>query len=242
MTSIPRSLVSPWARPPAPIHIATIRQRPTTTVEGEEALPEGPETQGNIQSAPQLISATVATARHDDEDRPNDITTGVTNPSIGNNHDSSVVDTPLSSQEVLNLAIQNAAPANETQQQTDPGNTRPRSNKGASKLLSPAERLQKALRRQRKAGLVKEKAKIDTVSNAQTLSTPTSVANDGRLSSAEGGDISDADVLRGLRIVCAASADADFDALVTRRTGLRLRRFLADLQSFERLSGVGFGG
>ncbi|KAL2260136.1 hypothetical protein VTK26DRAFT_5963 [Humicola hyalothermophila] len=50
-------------------------------------------------------------------------------------------------------------------------------------------------------------------------------------------DISDRDVLRGLRIVCAACADAEFDAMVRNKTGLRLRRFLADLQSFEELRG-----
>jgi hypothetical protein len=52
-------------------------------------------------------------------------------------------------------------------------------------------------------------------------------------------DISDRDVLRGLRIICSASVDAEFDALVRSKTGLRLRRFLADLQSFEELSRVG---
>jgi hypothetical protein len=47
--------------------------------------------------------------------------------------------------------------------------------------------------------------------------------------------INDRDVLRGLRIVCAASADVELDTLVWSKTGVRLRRFLADLQSFEEL-------
>jgi len=49
-------------------------------------------------------------------------------------------------------------------------------------------------------------------------------------------EINDQDVLRGLRIVCAASADAEFDAMFSSKTGLRLRRFLADLKSLEELS------
>ncbi|KAK4180752.1 hypothetical protein QBC36DRAFT_10576 [Triangularia setosa] len=50
-------------------------------------------------------------------------------------------------------------------------------------------------------------------------------------------DISDRDVLKGLKIICAASADAEFDGLIRRETGLRLRRFLADLKTFEFLGG-----
>lgn len=49
-------------------------------------------------------------------------------------------------------------------------------------------------------------------------------------------DISDKDVLQGLKIICAASADHDFDAWIQSKTGLRLRRFLADLKTFENLT------
>ncbi|KAK4681597.1 hypothetical protein QC764_108790 [Podospora pseudoanserina] len=52
-------------------------------------------------------------------------------------------------------------------------------------------------------------------------------------------DIPDEDVLKGLKIICAASADKEFDGLVRRETGLRLRRFLADLRTFEFLGGNG---
>ncbi|KAM7206603.1 hypothetical protein V8F33_000246 [Rhypophila sp. PSN 637] len=52
-------------------------------------------------------------------------------------------------------------------------------------------------------------------------------------------DISDRDVLQGLKIICAASADHDFDAWIQRQTGLRLRRFLADLKVFEDLTEEG---
>lgn len=49
-------------------------------------------------------------------------------------------------------------------------------------------------------------------------------------------DISDKDVLQGLKIICAASADHNFDAWIQSKTGLRLRRFLADLKTFENLT------
>ncbi|KAM7219265.1 hypothetical protein V8F06_005301 [Rhypophila decipiens] len=54
-------------------------------------------------------------------------------------------------------------------------------------------------------------------------------------------DISDSDVLQGLKIICTASADHDFDAWIQRQTGLRLRRFLADLKVFEDLTEEGGG-
>lgn len=64
------------------------------------------------------------------------------------------------------------------------------------------------------------------------------------LTAEDDSNISDRDVLRGLRIICAASADVRFDAMVREKTGLRLRRFLADLQSIEfgSLGEFGFGG
>ncbi|KAK6863865.1 hypothetical protein PG995_000393, partial [Apiospora arundinis] len=49
-------------------------------------------------------------------------------------------------------------------------------------------------------------------------------------------EINDRDVLRGLQIAVHAAADNTFDALVRHRTGLRIRRFLADLNSVEVLN------
>jgi len=45
-------------------------------------------------------------------------------------------------------------------------------------------------------------------------------------------DISDRDVLRGLKTAVAAACDEDLDAWIRARTGLRLRRFLCDLRAF----------
>ena len=47
------------------------------------------------------------------------------------------------------------------------------------------------------------------------------------------------DILKGLKIMCAASADEDLDAWFRHKTGLRLRRFLADLRTFEELGEEG---
>jgi len=48
-------------------------------------------------------------------------------------------------------------------------------------------------------------------------------------------DITDRDVLRGLKMAISAACDEEVDAWVRNKTGLRLRRFLADLKAFEDL-------
>lgn len=45
--------------------------------------------------------------------------------------------------------------------------------------------------------------------------------------------IDDRDVLRGLQVAVKAAADDMYDALIRHRTGLRIRRFLADLKSID---------
>jgi hypothetical protein len=142
-------------------------------------------------------------------------------------------------------------------------NLRPGDRKG---LISPFQKLQRAaaMRRQRIAeGLIQESGNIEQLAAQPDLGT-TPLPKAGRLGESsqsqdqgqdegwstlgmeveklppeDDRDISDRDVLRGLRIICSASVDAEFDALVRSKTGLRLRRFLADLQSFEELSQVG---
>ncbi|ORY66247.1 uncharacterized protein BCR38DRAFT_483893 [Pseudomassariella vexata] len=47
------------------------------------------------------------------------------------------------------------------------------------------------------------------------------------------GDINDKDVLKGLQIAARAAADETCDAIIRQRTGLRIRRFLADLKSID---------
>ncbi|KAJ6445663.1 DNA oxidative demethylase ALKBH2 [Purpureocillium lavendulum] len=47
------------------------------------------------------------------------------------------------------------------------------------------------------------------------------------------GDIEDRDVLRGLHVAASAACDEEVDAFVRNRTGLRIRRFLADLMALE---------
>ncbi|PNY26891.1 Uncharacterized protein TCAP_03181 [Tolypocladium capitatum] len=47
------------------------------------------------------------------------------------------------------------------------------------------------------------------------------------------GEIADRDVLRGLHVAASAACDEEVDAFVRNRTGLRIRRFLADLMALE---------
>jgi hypothetical protein len=47
--------------------------------------------------------------------------------------------------------------------------------------------------------------------------------------------VDDRDVLRGLHVAVRAAADDLYDALIRNKTGLRIRRFLADLKSIEAL-------
>lgn len=48
-------------------------------------------------------------------------------------------------------------------------------------------------------------------------------------------DINDRDVLRGLHVAAAAACDESLDGLVHQKTGVHVRRFLADLMAFESL-------
>ncbi|KAL2284594.1 hypothetical protein FJTKL_08941 [Diaporthe vaccinii] len=49
-------------------------------------------------------------------------------------------------------------------------------------------------------------------------------------------DIDDRDILLGLKMAICAACDDDLDAWIRDRTGLRLRRFLADLKAFDAVS------
>ncbi|CAM1507226.1 Fc.00g068670.m01.CDS01 [Cosmosporella sp. VM-42] len=51
-----------------------------------------------------------------------------------------------------------------------------------------------------------------------------------------GSDIIDRDVLRGLHIAASAACDEEIDAFICNKTGLQIRRFLADLMALENLS------
>ncbi|KAK1636478.1 hypothetical protein BDP81DRAFT_394167 [Colletotrichum phormii] len=48
-------------------------------------------------------------------------------------------------------------------------------------------------------------------------------------------DIDDRDVLRGLHIAISAACDEEVDSWIRQKTGVRIRRFLADLKAFETL-------
>ena len=48
-------------------------------------------------------------------------------------------------------------------------------------------------------------------------------------------DITDQDILKGLKMVLSAACDEKLDRRIRAKTGVRLRRFLADLRAFEDL-------
>ncbi|KAI0203914.1 hypothetical protein F4808DRAFT_392549 [Astrocystis sublimbata] len=50
-------------------------------------------------------------------------------------------------------------------------------------------------------------------------------------------NIEDRDVIKGLQVAVHAAADDLYDGYIRHKTGLRIRRFLADLKSFEEMSG-----
>ncbi|KAI3342627.1 hypothetical protein F4824DRAFT_485569 [Ustulina deusta] len=52
-------------------------------------------------------------------------------------------------------------------------------------------------------------------------------------------DIEDRDVIKGLQVAIHAAADDLYDGYIRHKTGLRIRRFLADLKSFEEISELG---
>ena len=128
---------------------------------------------------------------------------------------------------------------------------RPRSlGKKALKPTSPSHRLQRAatIRRQQ---LAESFVQQPTPNGQQAPAIPPrrsrSSAHKRMLSpsvnvnekASEDSNIKDKDVLKGLNVLCAASADQDLDAWIHSQTGLRLRRFLSDLKSFEGLTQEG---
>ncbi|KAI1813131.1 hypothetical protein GGS20DRAFT_599488 [Poronia punctata] len=59
------------------------------------------------------------------------------------------------------------------------------------------------------------------------------------LNECDDADINDRDVIKGLQVATHAAADDLFDAYIRHKTGLRIRRFLADLRSFEEMHDIG---
>ncbi|KAM0332109.1 hypothetical protein ACHAQA_002381 [Verticillium albo-atrum] len=68
--------------------------------------------------------------------------------------------------------------------------------------------------------------------HCESLDTP----KDSKKSSRKGcDDFDDRDVLRGLHIAASAACDDTVDAWIREKTGVWIRRFLADLKAFEML-------
>ncbi|KAL7922611.1 hypothetical protein ACQKWADRAFT_312845 [Trichoderma austrokoningii] len=74
----------------------------------------------------------------------------------------------------------------------------------------------------------------------RTSSVPESVSTPEDEREGDSGVV-DRDVLRGLHIAASAACDEEVDMFVRNKTGLRLRRFLADLMVLETLRDVQLG-
>ncbi|KAK0731163.1 hypothetical protein B0H67DRAFT_639586 [Lasiosphaeris hirsuta] len=163
--------------------------------------------------------------------------------------------TPSSFERALDDVVRKLEDMGEPKVIVDSARTLNGSGRTLSKPPSPSQRLQRAaaLRRQRIAEAAMQNADFvespDTPTGstcpiekplARTESTGHERAKFSNIIETapahEDQDISDRDVLKGLKIICAASADAELDAWIRSKTGLRLRRFLADLKTFESLS------
>ena len=70
---------------------------------------------------------------------------------------------------------------------------------------------------------------------AQPLPKASSPSVQGTAIDHQGRDIDDRDVLRGLQVALSAACDENLDGWLRGKTGLRLRRFLADLRKLEDL-------
>jgi hypothetical protein len=120
-----------------------------------------------------------------------------------------------------------------------------------TKPSSPSQRLQRMamMRRQQLAatsvqdvtanGQPSPKAPAVPLRRSRSNTTTTHPSDMVQEQVHEDGDIKDKDVLAGLKVICAASADQELDSWIQSKTGLRLRRFLSDLKSFEGLAQEG---
>ena len=146
------------------------------------------------------------------------------------------VATPSSFEKALDEVVRKLDDMEERDSTPTDKKSEPRMKRLSSKA-TPAEKLQHAveLRRQRLSGqangLANEGSPVPALAKQKT--TPRGV--DDITVDREDRDINDRDVLKGLKVAISAACDEDLDAWIRCRTGLRLRRFLADLKTFENL-------
>jgi hypothetical protein len=99
-----------------------------------------------------------------------------------------------------------------------------------SRAATPREKLRRAVEmRQRRLAGNSSSTSIPPPKTAASLSVEDITVD------REDRDIPNRDVLRGLRMAISAACDQDMDIWLRGRTGLRLRRFLADLKTFKNL-------
>ncbi|KAK3383345.1 hypothetical protein B0T24DRAFT_45446 [Lasiosphaeria ovina] len=177
------------------------------------------------------------------------------------------ISTPSSFEKALDDVVRKLEAMEEKKPSAESEKVHRRSKRTSSKPPSPSQRLQRAaaMRRQRLAENTPQKIfePGDKKKPPVVASTPvvpprrpsarlvvlesSSQRTSSKFTSGEGSTapaqddrgIADKDVLKGLKIICAASADPDLDNWIRCKTGLRLRRFLADLKTFDTLSEEG---
>ena len=146
------------------------------------------------------------------------------------------VTTPSSFEKALDEVVRKLDDMEERDSTPTDKKREPRTKRLSSKA-TPAEKLQHAveLRRQRLSGQTNGLANEGPPAPAlaQRKASPPGVGD--ITVDHEDRDINDRDVLKGLKVAISAACDEDLDAWIRSRTGLRLRRFLADLKTFENL-------
>jgi hypothetical protein len=100
----------------------------------------------------------------------------------------------------------------------------------ATRMPTAREKLRLAVKmRQRRLAGESSSMSAPSLEKAKSLSAQDETVDH------EDRDISDQDVLKGLRMAISAACDQDLDVWLRGKTGLRLRRFLADLKTFKNL-------
>ncbi|KAK0657444.1 hypothetical protein B0T16DRAFT_488584 [Cercophora newfieldiana] len=232
-------------------------QQPTTIVEEREPSPERQKTPVNKRCIVRQQDGVVMEVRSRDNNATQATTesrsSAICKPELPETW-KCAISTPSSFEKALDDVVRKLEDMGD-KAGASPKKERPTSKRASAKPPSPSQRLQRvtALRRQRLAEAAVQG--LETTENpisvpvviparnpmrrsesSRRAAKSSSAEEEPQVHAPEDEDISDRDVLKGLKIICAASADTELDAWIRAKTGLRLRRFLADLKTFESLS------
>ncbi len=238
MPTMPMSLVSPWARRPAPLgthhHRSTTPPLPAAAVDSNNTATSSPVVP--IPPPSQLTNTTTAATLSPTPEQQHPPTSSSKPLSRRRKPPAKLLSPSQRLQQAINLRRERLAPAAQKQRDID------LAQQPVSFTTTP------------KPPSASASASVSTTPGpgpgpSRQVAETHAVGREQRQWYGGCDEISDGDVLGGLRILCAVAADVEVDAEVARRTGVRLRRFLVDLQRWERLAGLdmrtgrrGFGG